>query len=584
LIFAAVMLCIGAVAAEAGYVIAPYTDSEIPYSAAFSTLITYTDEYATVISTGDLNEGHTGDLYFVIKEELDTSYEWIKMRIRNHSDAENFEFHFASSGTGGKVTAESCTHFPISAKDSEFKEYIFNIKQCNAATNGADSAWTGKATQLRFDCMWIAEPSGQMPKGSQMDIDYIAFFKSEEDAKAFAAPKKVLKEQVDYSDVVWDKNSPHFIFDNEEEISKWLLHDATASFELGNLKYVPQGTDPTLARNFDTPFSTKEYPYIAYRFKAIGQPTSGAIFFTSDKVTRFTSNFFHTFDMGKPGQWVNLVMDMNNIRVGTWEGNITSLRLDAINGPMDENSAVYINRIGFFKSEAEAYSFLSEGPGENFDIISYIESDSAKAIIPGGTLSEGYNENEYLLSGEAVDNAVVSYTDANGASSIVALGYTNEYGHTTYVANKAGKYALGTNNKEYTDISSHWGKEYIDFVSQRALFGGTSPTEFSPDMAMTRGMFITVLGRMHGVDTAKYMTDTGYTDVPAAEYYAPYIKWAKDEGIMAGTSDTTFAPETPITRADMAVAIKNYTENSCFAFTVYAETEGFNELAVLDET
>ncbi|MBE6689447.1 MAG: hypothetical protein E7588_09305, partial [Ruminococcaceae bacterium] len=66
------------------------------------------------------------------------------------------------------------------------------------------------------------------------------------------------------------------------------------------------------------------------------------------------------------------------------------------------------------------------------------------------------------------------------------------------------------------------------------------------------------------------------------EYYAPYIQWAKAEGIMAGLSDVTFAPEDPITRATMAVVIKNYIDNSGFEFTAYSETEGFNDLDGFD--
>ena len=588
-VFAAVLLllCMSAFAAEPGYVLAPDAANPIEFSAMFAAVVEYTEDYATLVSTHDLEEGQNGDPYFIIKRELDTKYEWIKLRVRNRSEATMFEFHFASDGTKGNIVGESCTHFPISSGDTEFKEYIYNIKERNSITkDGAESVWTGTATQLRFDSMWIAEPSGQMPKGSTMDIDYIAFFETEEEAKAFTGPKVVVKEEKDYSDIEWDKNSPHFIFDNEDEISKWGTYQASSEIEMGNLKYTPTGKDPTLRRYFDTPFSADEFHYFAYRSKPVinASSTGGGVFFTSDKVTSLTSNFYHSYPIIKGNKWVDMVIDMENIQNGTWEGNIDSMRIDPLNGVIDLEDKIYINRLGFFRTEDEAYAFLADGRGEDFSGAARIDEDNFSVIIPGGTVEGEYVETDYTVSGEkSADTPLVTYVDKDGKESVVAMSYTNPQGYTYYVANKAGTYKYGANHKEYSDIAGHWGESYINFVSDRALFGGTSPTEFSPDQTMTRGMFITVLGRMHGLDTSKYDGNTGYADVPATEYYAPYIQWAKEIGIMAGTSDTAFSPEEPITRAAMAVVIKNYTDNSGFNFTVYKETEGFNDLAGLDE-
>ncbi|MBQ9921502.1 MAG: S-layer homology domain-containing protein, partial [Clostridia bacterium] len=267
---------------------------------------------------------------------------------------------------------------------------------------------------------------------------------------------------------------------------------------------------------------------------------------------------------------------------------VTHLRIDAINGE-DNDALVVLNRFGFFKTRDEAMAFLADGGVENFNLPIVIDGgDYFKAVIPANTLSGAFNEAEYTLSTEnhkteGTPSNVVFRTDAEGKKELVAMSYTNDYGYTAYAAVKPGTYTLGTNHKDYSDISGHWGESYINFVSDRTLFGGTSPTEFSPEETMTRGMFITVLGRMHGLDQTKYDGNTGYTDVPATEYYAPYIQWAKETGIMAGTSDTTFAPEEPITRATMAVAIKNYTDKGGFTFEILAETEGFNDLAGLDD-
>ena len=74
---------------------------------------------------------------------------------------------------------------------------------------------------------------------------------------------------------------------------------------------------------------------------------------------------------------------------------------------------------------------------------------------------------------------------------------------------------------------------------------------------MTRGMFVTALGRLAGVDPADYQSGK-FTDVKADAYYAPYVNWAAKTGIVSGTTDTTFAPDTNINREQMAVIMKNY--------------------------
>ena len=100
-------------------------------------------------------------------------------------------------------------------------------------------------------------------------------------------------------------------------------------------------------------------------------------------------------------------------------------------------------------------------------------------------------------------------------------------------------------------------KDNILFVVSRGLLNGTSETTFSPNTGMTRGMFVTALGRLAGVDPADYQSGK-FTDVKADAYYAPYVNWAAKTGIVSGTTDTTFAPDTNINREQMAVIMKNY--------------------------
>ncbi len=109
----------------------------------------------------------------------------------------------------------------------------------------------------------------------------------------------------------------------------------------------------------------------------------------------------------------------------------------------------------------------------------------------------------------------------------------------------------------FTDTANHWAKDAIAFVAGKGLFKGTSDTAFSPDIPMTRSMFVTILGRMHGIDTSTYTT-VSFSDVDAAQYYAPYVEWAAKNGIVKGIGDGKFAPDTTVTREQAATMLANY--------------------------
>ena len=124
------------------------------------------------------------------------------------------------------------------------------------------------------------------------------------------------------------------------------------------------------------------------------------------------------------------------------------------------------------------------------------------------------------------------------------------------------------------DISGHWAEENIGWVMEQELFNGVSETEFSPNGSMTRGMFVTVLGRYAGIDPEQYRDwylPGLYGDVAEDRYYAPYINWATRFGIANGTSEDLFSPDEPVTREQMATLILRFA--SIYRFDIAQTTE-----------
>ena len=102
-----------------------------------------------------------------------------------------------------------------------------------------------------------------------------------------------------------------------------------------------------------------------------------------------------------------------------------------------------------------------------------------------------------------------------------------------------------------------WYAPAVQTCAEKGLFQGTSPTTFSPELSMTRGMFVTVLGRMENIDPTQ-ADASGFMDVPEDAYYAGYVGWAARSGIVAGVSDSVFEPERGISRQEICTIVHRY--------------------------
>lgn len=122
--------------------------------------------------------------------------------------------------------------------------------------------------------------------------------------------------------------------------------------------------------------------------------------------------------------------------------------------------------------------------------------------------------------------------------------------------------AVAANVPGFTDTANHWAKDAIDFVVANGLFTGADATHFAPEGAMTRGMFVTVLGRMARATGDGAAAAASFPDVPANAYYAPYIAWASQNGMVTGEAAGRFAPDAPITREQMAAILARYIDSA----------------------
>lgn len=112
---------------------------------------------------------------------------------------------------------------------------------------------------------------------------------------------------------------------------------------------------------------------------------------------------------------------------------------------------------------------------------------------------------------------------------------------------------------------SIWSHAGLDYCIDHGYIAGTSATTVTPDGECTRAMIVSILYRVQG-EPAKVngyelkKLAAPFDDVERGMWYTDAIWWAKLTGVVSGMSPSTFAPDDPITRAQLAVILYNYTK------------------------
>lgn len=118
--------------------------------------------------------------------------------------------------------------------------------------------------------------------------------------------------------------------------------------------------------------------------------------------------------------------------------------------------------------------------------------------------------------------------------------------------------SLALSGAAFADVGdSDWFQPAVTYVVNHGLFGGVSDDRFAPDERMSRGMFYTVLARMDG-NPINDNQATNLTDVPQGQWYTGSVIWALSSGIASCQSGSTFGVDSPISRAEICLALSRY--------------------------
>lgn len=119
-----------------------------------------------------------------------------------------------------------------------------------------------------------------------------------------------------------------------------------------------------------------------------------------------------------------------------------------------------------------------------------------------------------------------------------------------------GTVFAANSNVPFTDVKeTDWFYDAVDYAYENGMMSGTGNNQFSPDTTLTRGMMATILHNMEGKPSAG---SASFTDVPADAWYAAPVAWASANKIVTGYGDGIYGPMDSLTREQMATILYNY--------------------------
>ena len=177
--------------------------------------------------------------------------------------------------------------------------------------------------------------------------------------------------------------------------------------------------------------------------------------------------------------------------------------------------------------------------------------------------------------------------DANAMTFETAAPIGSD-GSVSLALSHASQYAIviddhnhGIVTLPFTDVSEgDWFYDPVCYVYSQGLMTGTSATTFEPNTSLSRAMLVAVLHRLEGSPQA---SGSDFTDVADGDWYAQAVNWAASVGVVNGFDDGTFQPNAAITREQMAAILRNYAEYKGLDVTASGSLAHYSDAASVSD-
>ena len=307
--------------------------------------------------------------------------------------------------------------------------------------------------------------------------------------------------------------------------------------------------------------------------------------------------YYHTTgaanDAAKPGDAVSSVTSTSSYNVTVVYGNGTANQTFAVSA-----AATYILPAAPVR-EGHAFLGWSDGsrtyqPGDTAIISGNTTFTALWQYIPPAdpsyqiTIPATANGTVTVSPTSAKEDQVVTITvTPDSGYELTALAVTDFFGNQVDISrNSDGTYSFVMPASQvtvsavfapaqlpFTDVTeANWYYDEVYYVWANGLMQGTSATTFGPNVDTTRAMVVTILWRLEGEPASGY--DMDYSDVAGGAWYAGAVRWATEHGIVNG-SEGQFYPGGTVTREQLAAMLYRYAQYKGYDLTAGGDLSGF---------
>ena len=215
------------------------------------------------------------------------------------------------------------------------------------------------------------------------------------------------------------------------------------------------------------------------------------------------------------------------------------------------------------ESRNTKYANYSSSSYATFKCVEAHEHSYTAVVTPPTCTEKGYTTHTCSCGDSYVD----TYTDALGhawdSGKVTKQPTATETGVRTYTCTRCNETKTETIpatgsvdvTEMFSDVTKNWAYPGIQYCVTHGIMGGMGDGTFAPTGTTTRAQIVQILYNLEG--TPAVSGTTPFTDL-TANWYKPAILWAYQNNVVAGTSPTTFDPDQPVTREQIAVILTQY--------------------------
>ena len=212
------------------------------------------------------------------------------------------------------------------------------------------------------------------------------------------------------------------------------------------------------------------------------------------------------------------------------------------------------------------YASYSSSSYASFRCVEAHEHSYTAVVTPPTCTEKGYTTHTCSCGDSYVDTYVDALGHAWDSGTVTKQPTATETGVRTYTCTRCSATKTETIpatgsvdvTQMFTDVTKNWAYPGIQYCVTHGIMGGMGNGTFAPTGTTTRAQIVQILYNLEG--TPAVSGTTPFTDL-TANWYKPAILWAYQNNVVAGTSPTTFDPEGPVTREQIAVILTEYMFN-----------------------